>query len=93
MLVHEVVIAPETLSKSDPAYQVFAHHTTPEQAAEVFNKVQPKVAAYSHIVFLHGMDEKELSKRTNYKGPLVIGEHLMSFSIDETVAISHWSNK
>jgi ribonuclease Z len=91
--VHEVVIAPETLSKSDPAYQVFAHHTTPEQAAEVFNKVQPKVAAYSHIVFLHGMDEKELSKRTNYKGPLVIGEHLMSFSIDETVAISHWSNK
>ena len=51
LLVHEVVIGPKTLSKSDPTYHVLAHHTTPKQAAKVFNEVQPKVAAYSHIVF------------------------------------------
>jgi ribonuclease Z len=90
LLVHEVVVGPETLSKSDPAYHVFAHHTTPEQAAKVFNKVKPKIAAYSHIVFLYGRDGNELLKRTkvNYKGPLVLGEDLMSFSIGDTVTVT-----
>ena len=89
------MIAPDTLSKSDPAYHILAHHTTPEQAAKVFNEVQPKLAAYSHIVCLYGRDEKELLKRTkvNYPGPLVIGEDLMSFSIDDTITVTPWHNK
>jgi ribonuclease Z len=95
LLVHEVVIGPDTLSRSDPAYHVFAHHTTPEQAAKVFNEVQPKIAAYSHIVFLYGRDENELLKRTKakYKGPLVLGEDLMSFLIDDTITVTPWHNR
>jgi ribonuclease Z len=95
LLIHEVAIAPDTLSKSDPQYPILAHHTTPEQASKVFNEVKPKLAAYSHIVKIYGRNEQELLKRTkaNYSGPFVIGEDLMSFSISDTVSVSAWQNK
>ena len=95
LLIHEVAVAPDTLGKSDPAYPILAHHTTPEQASKVFNEVKPKLAAYSHIVKIYGRNEQELSKRTkaNYSGPFVIGTDLMSFSIGDTVSVSAWPNK
>lgn len=95
LLIHEVVIAPDTLSKSDPKYNILAHHTTPEQAGKVFNAVKPKLAAYSHIAKLYGHTEQELLKRTkvNYSGPIIIGEDLMSFSIGDSVSVSTWQNK
>ena len=95
LLIHEVVIAPDTLSKSDPQYNILMHHTTPEQAAKVFNKVQPKLAAYSHIVKLHGLTEEDIMKKTKstYHGPLIMGEDLMSFSIGDTVTVNRGQNK
>ena len=82
-------------NKSDPRYNILAHHTTPEQAAKVFNEVKPKLAAYSHIVKLYGRNEQEILKRTkeNYSGPLVMGQDLMSFSISDTVIVNTWQNK
>ena len=95
LLIHEVAVAPDTLGKSDPAYPILAHHTTPEQASKVFNEVKPKLAAYSHIVKIYGHNEQELLKRTkaNYSGPFVVGADLMSFSIGDTVSVSAWPNK
>jgi len=95
LLVHEVMIAPDTLSKSDPKYNITQHHTTPEQAAQIFTEIKPKLAAYSHIVKLYGRTEDEIMKRTkaNYSGPLIMGEDLMSFSIGNTVAVHTWRNK
>ncbi|HZY26243.1 MAG TPA: MBL fold metallo-hydrolase [Bacteroidales bacterium] len=95
LLIHEVVIAPDTLNKSDPKYAIFAHHTSPEQVCKVFNEVKPKLAVYSHIVKLYGRNENELIKRTraNYSGLVMIGEDLMSFTIDDTVSINEWRNK
>jgi ribonuclease Z len=95
LLIHEVVIAPDTLSKSDPKYNILMHHTTPEQAAKVFNEVKPKYAAYSHIVKLYGRNEEEILKRTkaNYSGSIIIGEDLMSFSVSDTVSVNTWQNK
>lgn len=95
LLIHEVAIAPDTLSKSDPRYNILAHHTTPEQAGKIFDEVKPKLAAYSHIVKLYGHNEQELLKRTkvNYSGPMIIGEDLMSFSIGDSVTVSTWQNK
>ena len=92
LLIHEVAIAPDTLSKSDPKYHILAHHITPEQTAKVFNKVKPKLAAYSHIVKLYGYTEQEILKRTkeNYSGPVIMGEDLMSFSIGDSVSVSSW---
>jgi ribonuclease Z len=95
LLIHEVIIAPDTLSKSDPKYNILIHHTTPEQAAQVFNKVQPKLAAYSHIVKLYGHNEQEVLNKTkaNYSGQVIMGEDLMSFSISDTVSVNKWHNK
>lgn len=96
LLIHEVAIAPDTLSKSDTKYHILAHHTTPEQASRIFNEVKPKLAAYSHIVKLYGRNEQEILKRTkvNYSGPLIIGEDLMSFSVGDTVvSVSNWQKK
>ena len=95
LLIHEVVIAPDTLSKSDSRYNILAHHSTPEQTAMVFNKVRPKLAVYSHIVKLYGGTEQEILKRAkaNYSGPIIMGEDLMSFSIDDKVSVSTWQKK
>ncbi len=95
LLVHEVAIAPDTLSKSDPKYNTWAHHTTVEQAAKVFNEVKPKLAAYSHIVKLYGRNEEELLRRTkaNYSGSFIIGEDLMSFLIKDSVSIRKWQKE
>ena len=90
LLVHEVVVSPDTLRKTDPQYPILAHHTTPEQAAKVFNEVKPKLAVYSHIVKLHGLGEQELSRRTkaNYSGRFVIGQDLMSFVVADTISVA-----
>lgn len=95
LLVHEVAIAPDTLSISDPKYNIIAHHTTPEQACKVFNAVKPKLAAYYHIVKLYGHTTEEIMKlsKENYSGPLILGEDLMSFSVGDSVTIKAWKEK
>lgn len=95
LLIHEVVVAPDTLSKLDSDYHIFAHHTSIEQASRIFNEVNPKLAAYSHIVKLHRRNEQDLLERTkaNYSGQFIIGEDLMSFSISDTVSIRAWQHK
>jgi ribonuclease Z len=95
LLIHEVAIAPDTLSKSDPKYHILAHHTTPEQAAKVFNQVRPKLAAYSHIVNIYAQKEDDILKRTKaiYAGPLILGKDLMSFSIGDSISVNSWQNK
>jgi len=95
LLVHEVVIPPDTLNKTDPKYNIVAHHTTPQQASRIFNQVKPKLAAYSHIANPYGRNEQELIKQTkaNYSGPIILGEDLMVFSIGDTITVSAWHNK
>ncbi len=94
LLIHEVVIAPDSLNKLDPDYHIFAHHTNIEQASKIFNEVKPKLAAYSHIVKLHGIGEEELLHRTkaNYSGRFIIGEDLTRISISDTIAVRVWQN-
>jgi ribonuclease Z len=88
LLVHEVVLAPDDVSPSAPYYPAFAHHTTPEQAAEVFTRARPALAVYSHIVVLGGSDEAAIMKRTRarYAGPVLFGEDLMSVAVGDTLA-------
>lgn len=84
LLIHEVADFKDT--NSLPA--VYSHHTNPRQAGTIFNETKPKMAVYSHIVNgtspkYVGIPDEQLIERTrdNYKGPLVVGEDLMSFSI------------
>jgi ribonuclease Z len=95
LLIHEVAIAPDTLSKSDSRYHILAHHITPELAAKVFNQVRPKLAAYSHIVNIYAQKEDDILKRTKviYEGPLILGKDLMSFSIGDSVSVNTGEKK
>lgn len=90
VLVHEVA------DFEDPAAlpSVSAHHTTPQEAGEIFAQTQPRMAVYSHIVNgipgrVPGISDEMLVERTreHYDGPLTVGSDLMSFHItdDEVV--------
>jgi ribonuclease Z len=93
--VHEVALASdELLASSEQFRRIVAHHTTPEEAGIVFAEVAPKLAVYTHLVMLSSRTIPEAPlhslitrTRTNYDGPLVIGEDLMSFIVDDTVSV------
>ncbi len=94
LLIHEVGAArPELLL--DPSYKrILDHHSTPQDAARVFNQTRPKLAAYTHLVLLGNdkispitIDELLAQTRAIYDGPLEVCEDLMSFDIGEQVTV------
>ena len=91
VLIHEV-IDPEALrARPDrPSAAVVdaivAHHTTPEQAGEVFHRVAPRLAVYSHAP----NSENVLARtRTTYDGPLQGAEDLLTIVIGDQVTVRH----
>jgi len=98
LVIHEVAMASdEVLVSSKWLRRIAAHHTSPEEAGMVFEQVGPKLAVYTHLVVLGAFQstlpeaslEGLISRtRKNYDGPLVIGEDLMSFIIDDKVTIA-----
>jgi len=94
LLIHEVAsVRPELLSNIF-MQRVMAHHTTPEEAGQVFSQAKPKLAAYTHIVLLSSatvpeptLDDLVAETRKAYGGPLEVGEDLMSFEIGDSVVI------
>ena len=95
LLIHEVcIVRPELLS--NPFVQrVVDHHTSPREAGQVFSLAKPKLAVYSHLVFLASdkvpratVDDIVAGTRETYSGPLQVGEDLMSFEIGDTVIVS-----
>lgn len=87
LLIHEVA----EFEDINALPEVYAHHTNPRQAGEIFTETAPRMAVYSHIVNgtsseAPGVSEEELINRTreNYDGPLTVGEDLMSFLITDS---------
>jgi ribonuclease Z len=93
VLVHEVLVA-DMLRGASPdnnefMERVIAHHTTPEQAGEVFTRVQPKLAVYTHIIPVNATAEDVIPPtRKTYAGPLEVGEDLMVIDIGDDVTVS-----
>jgi ribonuclease Z len=89
LLIHEVAAARPGLLDENPMMKpIMAHHTTPEQAGEIFGKAKPRLAAYTHFVLLSNkkhppMTPKDIleATRTTYGGPLALGEDLTRFDI------------
>jgi len=91
ILIHEVIdpeayLAGDRLFSPEMKQKVIAHHTNPEQAGSIFNKVKPKLAVYSHIVPFDAPDLVAHTRKT-YHGPLEVGEDLMSIEIDDKVNV------
>jgi ribonuclease Z len=95
LIIHEVaLVTDELLASSERFRRIVSHHTTPEEAGIVFATVAPKLAVYTHLVILSSLTIPEAPlpslitrTRSNYDGPLVIGEDLMSFLVNDTVTI------
>jgi ribonuclease Z len=63
---------------------IISHHTTAEQAGEIFARVKPRLAVYSHI---EGSPSLITKARKNYSGPLEMGEDLMVIEIGDKVEV------
>lgn len=91
VLVHEV-IAPDTYRRAGVAPElartIMAHHTTPEQAGEVFARTKPRLAVYSHIGRPSATEADLIPPtRKTYAGPLEVGEDLMVIEVGDTVTV------
>lgn len=64
---------------------ILAHHTTPEQAGQIFSRVKPRLAVYSHISDSGSL--LELTRET-YKGRVEVGEDLMTIKIGDEIEVS-----
>lgn len=101
LLIHEVAIANlDALNGNEGFRRIFAHHTSPQQAGRIFSQARPRMAAYTHLVFLPdprfpvpSVDDVMHQTRETYDGPLQIGADLMTFSIGETIDVKPFSPK
>lgn len=89
LLVHEVALGGPNLT----AQQQFALalHTPPERAAEVFRRVSPRLAVYSHILLIGNVTIESLmaTTRRTYSGPLEIGRDLTVIEVGQDVTVDH----
>lgn len=91
LMIHEVIVTEsDDEVESNTFNSIASYHSTPEQAAEVFKAVNPKLAVYTHIISL-GMTDSEANfvGRTNkiYDGEVLLGEDLMSFKLGEEITV------
>ena len=90
LLIHEVICGDKENSPDPAQYErIIAHHTTPQQAGDIFAKAQPRLAAYSHVILLAGANSEtlELQTRETYDGPLLVGEDLTRITIGDESTI------
>ena len=71
------------------ARRIVGNHTTPEQSGEIFARVQPRLAVYSHIASARTATANDLvpPTRTTYSGPLEVGEDLMVIQIGTALRV------
>jgi ribonuclease Z len=91
LLIHEVIV-PEALRRVGvpPSHLqgIVAYHTTPEQAGDVFARVRPRLAVYSHVCPPMAEEAEVLGPtRKTYQGPLELGEDLMIIEVGEKITV------
>lgn len=93
VLIHEAVDE-VSLKKLAPSPRLFeaivAHHTTPEQAADIFRRVSPRLAVFSHAMGGAGVVDRA---RRTYPGRVEFGEDLMVIEIGDEVTVRRHTAK
>ena len=86
ILVHEVAMTRPASMKTEQIRRVMAHHSTPQDAARVFEKCAPKLAVFNHLVLIGDgnnapptVQELIEATRQEYDGVFIVGEDLMTF--------------
>lgn len=89
LIVHEVAMANQAYYDQTPVVRyIMAHHISPTEAGELFRRTTPKLAAFTHFVFLGAPgfpaptpDDLVPKVREKYSGPLALGVDLTAFEI------------
>jgi ribonuclease Z len=93
VLVHEVLDWDTVLAwlPNNPtlAKAILAKHTTPEQAGELFARIKPRLAVYSHAP---DADRVILQTRKKYSGPLQGAEDLLTIDIGEKIELRRFAS-
>lgn len=93
LLVHEI-IAPQAFLKraaqmtEHHRQAVIEHHTTPQQAGEIFSRINPKLAVYSHVIGgpIPGYEAEILEGTAEtYSGAVEIGYDLTRIEVGNAV--------
>jgi ribonuclease Z len=92
VLIHEVIDPEGVRNRPDhpnptAIEAIIAHHTTPEQAGDVFTRVAPRLPVYSHAPNTENVITKT---RTTYRGPLQGAEDLLTIVIGDSIAVRHF---
>lgn len=92
VVVPEAFRAHSTYHSTEQIEKIMSLHTTPEQAGEIFTRVKPKLAVYSHISPPSATAEDIIPPtRKTYSGPLEVGEDLMTIEVGETVQVRQFT--
>jgi ribonuclease Z len=94
LLVHEVTMAAgAAVEKEEMIRRIGNNHTFPEEAGEVFARVRPRLAVYTHLLLFGSAQAEDLipATRTKYEGPLEVGEDLMQIDVGEDLHIKRFS--
>jgi ribonuclease Z len=90
VLLHEVAVPDLMRAPGNPEImnRVIAHHTTPAQAGEVFSKVQPRLAVFTHILPTNALAKDMLpAVSKTYSGRVEAGEDLMVINVGDEVTV------
>jgi ribonuclease Z len=97
LLIHEVAIARPELMSEAYIQRIMGHHTTAREAGTIFARTKPKLAAFTHLVFLASdriapatVDDLIAQTRQTYAGSLQVGDDLMSFEIGDAVRVRRY---
>ena len=93
LILHNVIIFSERLSKQPEMKGVLAKLSTPEQAAEVFRRAAPRMAVYTHIVakdlHVETLPEQIVARTrgAGYDGPLRVGHDRMVIEVGDDIIL------
>jgi len=95
VLIHEVMAAGPGAQATPAFRRILDTHTSPEDAADVFSRAQPRLAVFTHIGILSAPALRPeildgLLKRTQalYPGRVVVGEDRMTITVGDSVRVT-----
>ena len=96
LLIHEIIAPQAFLKRATQMTEhhrqaVIEHHTTPRQAGEIFGRINPKLAVYSHVIGppIPGYEAEILDGTAEtYSGAVAIGYDLARIEVGDEVRIA-----
>ena len=89
VLVHDGIAVPEAQRSSERARSAMQLLATAEEAGQVFDRVKPRLALYTHYNTAEDLVRQELAK--TYSGPLEVGEDLLTVEIGDQIQVQRWA--